>query len=43
VTVEGRHYVQEDSPEKIGRALSEFVDAVRAGAASPAGAMGAAR
>ena len=32
VTVSGRHFLQEDSPQEIGRALGEFVLAVRAGA-----------
>jgi haloalkane dehalogenase len=31
VTVEGIHYVQEDSPREIGSALSEFVRAIRTG------------
>jgi haloalkane dehalogenase len=31
ITVRGRHFVQEDSPDEIGRALAQFVTDVRAG------------
>jgi haloalkane dehalogenase len=31
VTVKGRHFLQEDSPHEIGRALAEFVRSVNAG------------
>jgi haloalkane dehalogenase len=31
ITVKGRHFLQEDSPHEIGRALAEFVRAVHAG------------
>jgi haloalkane dehalogenase len=30
VTVKGRHFVQEDSPAEIGRALADFVEGIRA-------------
>ena len=29
VTVEGRHYLQEDSPHEIGRAMRDFIEEVR--------------
>jgi hypothetical protein len=29
ITVRGRHFLQEDSPDQIGAALAEFVEAVR--------------
>ena len=29
VTVKGRHFLQEDSPDEIGRAVAEFVGRVR--------------
>jgi haloalkane dehalogenase len=29
VTVKGRHFLQEDSPDQIGTALAAFVKAVR--------------
>ena len=29
VTVKGLHFLQEDSPDEIGRALQEFVKSVR--------------
>ena len=29
VSVKGRHFLQEDSPDEIGRALQEFVKSVR--------------
>jgi len=29
VTVEGRHFIQEDSPSEIGRALADFVEGIR--------------
>jgi haloalkane dehalogenase len=31
VTVKGRHFVQEDSPDEIGRAVAEFVTDLRGG------------
>jgi haloalkane dehalogenase len=31
ITVKGRHFLQEDSPHEIGRALAEFVRSVNAG------------
>jgi hypothetical protein len=30
VTVKGRHFLQEDSPDEIGQALADFVRRVRA-------------
>jgi haloalkane dehalogenase len=30
VTVKGRHFVQEDSPDEIGQAVADFVRRVRA-------------
>jgi haloalkane dehalogenase len=29
ITVKGVHYLQEDSPDEIGRAVAEFVKGVR--------------
>ena len=34
ITVKGRHFLQEDSPHQIGRALAEFVRSVNAGRSS---------
>ena len=34
ITVKGQHFLQEDSPHDIGRALAEFVRAVNAGTSS---------
>jgi len=31
VTVKGLHFLQEDSPDEIGRALADFVRKVRSG------------
>ena len=30
VTVKGRHFIQEDSPDEIGRAVADFVRNIRA-------------
>jgi haloalkane dehalogenase len=37
VTVKGRHFVQEDSPNEIGAALRQFVLATRQSGAKPQG------